>query len=751
MTIWERLRAFLFGGPLPDLDPPPGDTEFTITGNMTGDGDITLVSDPPGTFAAAGVMNGNGLIVMEGTIHGGGGGGSVDSVTGDLGVFVDNTDPANPVVELATISGPSLVGTAVVSGKPEALSQADALAILDIQASDIGGLAAVALTNAYSSLSGKPTIPTVTPSALTKTDDTNVTLTLGGSPTVSLLAATSIAVGWSGQLGVGRGGTGAATLTGYVQGNGTSAFSASATIPYTDISGLATVAHTGAYTDLSGLPSIPSVTPSALSKTDDTNVTITLGGSPSVSLLAATSISLGWTGTLAVSRGGTGAATLTGYLKGNGTSAVTASATIPYSDLSGTPTLLTSPLTTKGDVWGFSTVNARVPIGADGFVLTADSTAALGLKWAASTGGTPAAMTKGDDTNVTLTLTGTPSTALLQAVLLQLGWTGQLSVARGGSGVGTLTGYVKGNGTSAFSASATIPYSDLSGTPTIPATVDIQIFSTAGAATWTKPANAKMVEVYGCGSGGQGGGGQGGNAATARGGGGGGGGGAYGYRQFVASVLPSSVTVTVGAKGTGAGGGSSAGAGASPGGNGAASSFGSFFSTNGGGGGGGAASGAGGTPGLAGTSTAANSPGSTAGTPGATGGKGVATAAPATTPLDSWSSAPGGGGGAGATTGNAPQAASPGGGNGAGDTPGVAGTSSNSAPTDGGNGAHTANADWPGTGGGGGGAGLGTLAGKNGGTGIFGSGGGGGGVGSGAAGGNGGNGGDGFIVVVTYF
>lgn len=41
-----------------------------------------------------------------------------------------------------------------------------------------------------------------------------------------------------------------------------------------------------------------------------------------------------------------------------------------------------SPLTTKGDVWGYSTVDARVPVGTNGQVLTADSTQALGIKWA---------------------------------------------------------------------------------------------------------------------------------------------------------------------------------------------------------------------------------------------------------------------------------------------------------------------------------------------------------------------------------
>lgn len=46
-----------------------------------------------------------------------------------------------------------------------------------------------------------------------------------------------------------------------------------------------------------------------------------------------------------------------------------------------------SPLTTKGDLYGFSTVDARVPIGTNGHVLTADSTQSLGLKWAAPAGG----------------------------------------------------------------------------------------------------------------------------------------------------------------------------------------------------------------------------------------------------------------------------------------------------------------------------------------------------------------------------
>lgn len=50
-------------------------------------------------------------------------------------------------------------------------------------------------------------------SALTKSDDTNVTLTLGGTPSTALLAAASLTLGWTGQLGVTRGGTNLSVAT----------------------------------------------------------------------------------------------------------------------------------------------------------------------------------------------------------------------------------------------------------------------------------------------------------------------------------------------------------------------------------------------------------------------------------------------------------------------------------------------------------------------------------------------------------
>lgn len=46
-----------------------------------------------------------------------------------------------------------------------------------------------------------------------------------------------------------------------------------------------------------------------------------------------------------------------------------------------------SPLTTKGDLYTYSTTDARLGVGTNGQVLTADSTAATGIKWASAASG----------------------------------------------------------------------------------------------------------------------------------------------------------------------------------------------------------------------------------------------------------------------------------------------------------------------------------------------------------------------------
>jgi len=47
-----------------------------------------------------------------------------------------------------------------------------------------------------------------------------------------------------------------------------------------------------------------------------------------------------------------------------------------------------SPLTTKGDIFGYSTVEDRIPVGTNGKVLTADSTVGLGVSWQTPSTGT---------------------------------------------------------------------------------------------------------------------------------------------------------------------------------------------------------------------------------------------------------------------------------------------------------------------------------------------------------------------------
>ena len=82
---------------------------------------------------------------------------------------------------------------------------------------------------------------------------------------------------------------------------------------------------------------------------------------------------------------------------------------LKWADAAGAPT------TTKGDISGFSTTQARIPIGVNGQVLEADSTEALGLKWATAPTGLGKARFLGS-----LTLTGVASEIEITGLSLDL-------------------------------------------------------------------------------------------------------------------------------------------------------------------------------------------------------------------------------------------------------------------------------------------------------------------------------------------
>ncbi len=141
--------------------------------------------------------------------------------------------------------------------------------------------------------------------ALSTVDDTNVTLGLSGTPATALLNATTLSLGWTGLLSVPRGGTAKSSFTAFsVICGGTTSTSA-----LQNVSGVGTANQVLVSNGAGFLPtwqSVPGLSPAALTKTDDTNVTLTLGGTPTTALLQATSLTLGWTGTLSPARGGTG-------------------------------------------------------------------------------------------------------------------------------------------------------------------------------------------------------------------------------------------------------------------------------------------------------------------------------------------------------------------------------------------------------------------------------------------------------------
>lgn len=238
-----------------------------------------------------------------------------------------------------------------------------------------------------------------TPAPLTGVDDTNVTLTLGGTPATALLQATSITLGWTGELSVTRGGTGNSTFNAY----SVLCAGITATGAFQNVSGVGTLGQILTSNGAGLLPTWETRTlpvPAALTRVDDTNITLTLGGTPTTALLQATSITAGWAGTLSGTRGGTGV--------NNGASTITLGGSLTTSGAFASTFTMTGVTAVTFPVSGTLATTAQLP--------------------------TPAALTANDDANVTLTLGGTPATALLRAASISAGWNGELALTRGGTG-----------------------------------------------------------------------------------------------------------------------------------------------------------------------------------------------------------------------------------------------------------------------------------------------------------------------------
>jgi len=354
------------------------------------------------------------------------------------------------------------------------------------------------------------------PGALTKTDDTNVTLTLGGSPSAALVNDTSLTLGWTGQLGVARGGTGASSLTGYVKGNGVSAMTAASTIPSSDITGLGTMSTqnatsvaitggtisgiadlavadggTGASTAQAAMNTFAgAVTSGQYLRGNGSNVVMSAIQAADVPTLNqnTTGTAAGLSQTLAVSSGGTGTTSLTGYLVGNGSSAFTAVSSIPGSAISG------NIAGNAANVTGLVAVtNGGTGVGSLTGLVKGNGTSAFtaatsGVDYAPATSGTAILYGNGSGgfsavsiganlsfTGGTLSATGGGGGGGVTAVTASaplassggatpdISFTGTLGVPNGGTGATSLTGYLVGNGGSAFTAVSSIPGSAISG------------------------------------------------------------------------------------------------------------------------------------------------------------------------------------------------------------------------------------------------------------------------------------------------
>jgi hypothetical protein len=151
-------------------------------------------------------------------------------------------------------------------------------------------------------------------------------------------------------------------------GNGTgytlNTLGAGTGVSVTNGAGTAVVANTGVVSNIAGAGiSVSGATGNVTIA--NTGVLSFSGGTTGLTPATATTGAVTLAGVLTVPNGGSGAATLTGYVKGNGTAAFTAAATIPNTDITGLGTMSTKNIGVSGS---FTTVDLKTVTVTDGII-----------------------------------------------------------------------------------------------------------------------------------------------------------------------------------------------------------------------------------------------------------------------------------------------------------------------------------------------------------------------------------------------
>lgn len=272
-----------------------------------------------------------------------------------------------------------------------------------------------------------------------------VTPNLGTPSLITLTNANGLPLtsGVVGLLPPANGGTGAATITGLVKGNGTSPMTAAQPgvdyapgVPGANTQLLASDGGGGfvAVTVGSGLSYAAGVLANASGEGTVTSVNAS-GGATGLSFSGGpitTSGTVVLSGILAPSAGGTGAVSLSGLLKGNG--ALPATAAVAGVDYTPATTGTSSQLLANNGAGGFNNVS----LGAGLFYANGTLSSVSGVGTVTSVG---------IDGGTTGLAFGAPITGAGTFLV-----SGVLSASAGGTGAATLTGLVKGNGTAPMTA-----------------------------------------------------------------------------------------------------------------------------------------------------------------------------------------------------------------------------------------------------------------------------------------------------------